>query len=156
ELLADLAEALQETGEFRRAQTVLDELRDEAAAAGDRALQAHAAVLALRVRSQVDSDLTPEDLRQGAEDAIEGPEGGRDERRLAKAWLVLAWAPWLEGRVSVAEEALERAIAHARRADDSRAEAQSLNLYLGTAFWGPLPVPDGIRRCEEILARGPE
>jgi len=35
---------------------------------------------------------------------------------------------------------------------DARAEAQSVNLSIGTAVFGPLPVEAGIRRCEEILA----
>jgi tetratricopeptide (TPR) repeat protein len=48
---------------------------------------------------------------------------------------------------------LERAIDYARRAGDARTEAQSLNLFVGAAFFGPMPIPDAIRVCEEILAQ---
>jgi tetratricopeptide (TPR) repeat protein len=58
--------------------------------------------------------------------------------------------------VVAAEEALERAIEHARRSGDERTEAQSLHLLVGAGFFGPSPVSEAIRRCEEILARLPE
>src|SRR5205085_4666173 len=50
------------------------------------------------------------------------------------------------------EAALHRSIEYARRARDGRTEAQSLNLLVGAAFFGPLPVVDGVALCEAILA----
>jgi tetratricopeptide (TPR) repeat protein len=67
-------------------------------------------------------------------------------------------SPWLAKlrRVAAAEEALRRAIDYARRAGDERTEAQALNLSVGAAFHGPLPVPAAIRRCDQILERPPD
>ena len=79
-----------------------------------------------------------------------------DERRLAKAWELLAWALWLRCQAGATEEALLHAVEHAQRAGDGRTEAQSLNLLLGAVFFGPLPVPEGIHRCQEIVARTAE
>lgn len=50
-----------------------------------------------------------------------------------------------------AERALDAAILHARRAGDERAEASALHLLVGVALFGPTPVEEARRRCEEIL-----
>jgi len=92
----------------------------------------------------------------GAERAVRVFERVGDERRLAKAWELLAWAPWFRCQAAAAEAALLRALEHARRAGDRRTEAQSLNLLIGAAWLGPAPAADGIRRCEEILAEPPQ
>ena len=151
ELLADLGEALRETGEFDRAESVLDEVIRTASAAGDDVLEARAQLIRLRLRLLTDPEVTEEVVRQ-AEPLIETFEQAGDDRLLAKAWELLAWAPWFHCRAAATVDALERAIEHARRAGDARTEAQSLNLSIGAAFFGPMPAPDAIRLCEEILA----
>ena len=150
ELLADLGEALRETGEFDRAESVLDEVIRTASAAGDDVLEARAQVIRLRLRLLTDPEVTEEVVRQ-AEPLIETFEQAGDDRLLAKAWELLAWAPWFHCRAAATVDALERAIEHARRAGDARTEAQSLNLSIGAAFFGPMRAPDAIRLCEEIL-----
>ena len=151
ELLADLGEALRETGEFDRAESVLEEVIRTASAAGDDVLEARAQVIRLRLRLLTDPEVTEEVVRQ-AEPLIETFERAGDDRLLAKAWELLAWAPWFHCRAAATVDALERAIEHARRAGDARTEAQSLNLSIGAAFFGPMPATDAIRLCEEILA----
>ena len=151
ELLADLGEALRETGEFDRAESVLEEVIQTASAAGDDVLEARAQVIRLSLRLLTDPEVTEEVVRQ-AEPLIETFEQAGDDRLLAKAWELLAWAPWFHCRAAATVDALERAIEHARRAGDARTEAQSLNLSIGAAFFGPMPAPDAIRLCEEILA----
>src|SRR5207248_1934788 len=69
----------------------------------------------------------------------------------AKAWELMAWVPWFRCRAGEAEEALKRAIEHARHAGDRRTEAQSLHFLVGTAFFGPKPLDAAISLCEEIL-----
>ena len=114
-------------------------------------LEARAQVIRLRLRLLTDPEVTEEVVRQ-AEPLIETFEEAGDDRLLAKAWELLAWAPWFRCRAAATVDALERAIEHARRAGDARTEAQSLNLSIGAAFFGPMPAPDAIRLCEEILA----
>jgi DNA-binding SARP family transcriptional activator len=151
ELLADLGEALRETGDFERAEAVLDEVIQGASEAGDRVLEARALVIRLRLRLLTDPEVTEEVVRE-AEPLVKTFEEAGDDRLLAKVWELLAWAPWFRCRAASTVEALERAIEHARRAGDARSEAQSLNLSVGAAFFGPMPVPEAIRVCEEILA----
>ncbi len=151
ELLADLGEALRETGEFERAEAVLEEVIQSASASGDDVLEARAEVIRLRLRLLTDPEVTEEVVRR-AEPLIETFEQAGDDRLLAKAWELLAWAPWFRCQASATVEALERALEHARRSGDARTEAQSLNLSVGAAFFGPKPVPEAIRLCEEILA----
>jgi DNA-binding SARP family transcriptional activator len=151
ELLADLAEALRETGDFERADSVLAEVIESASAAEDRVLEARALAIRLRLRLLTDPNMTEEVSREGRALVKTFEEAG-DERLLAKAWELLAWAPWFRCRAAATDEALRRAIDYARRAGDARTEAQSLNLSVGAAFFGPMPVSEAITLCEEILA----
>jgi DNA-binding SARP family transcriptional activator len=152
ELLADLGEALRETGDFERAETALAEVVEAASAAGDRVLEARALLIRLRLRLLTDPAAS-EEVASEARRLVETFEEAGDERLLAKAWELLAWPPWFRCRAAEADEALQRAIGYARRAGDARTEAQSLNLSVGAAFFGPMPVTEAIRVCEEILAQ---
>ena len=153
ELLTELGEVLRETGEFERGEAVLSEAIETAAATRDPAVEAYARLVRVRLRMQIDPDVGPDELSQVAEEAIALFERLSDHRRLGRAWFNFAWAPWVKGRVSLAEKALERAIDAARRAGDERTEAQSVNLFLGAGLFGPTPVTEATRRCEELLAR---
>jgi DNA-binding SARP family transcriptional activator len=151
ELLADLGEALRETGDFERAESVLVEVTEAASAAGDQVLEARAQLIRLRLRMQTDP--ASEDVAAEGALLVETFEEAGDERLLGKAWELLAWPPWFRCQAAAADEALQRAIEYARRAGDARTEAQSLNLSVGAAFFGPMPVPEAIAVCEEILAQ---
>jgi tetratricopeptide (TPR) repeat protein len=128
----------------------------DAAAAGDRRLEAQATVVGLRSQLQTDPKVDTDAVRAEAGRAVAVFETARDDARLAKTWELLAWAPWRHGQVGAAETALRRAIEHARRADDRRTEAQALNLLVGAAVHGPMPVKSGVELCEGILRREDE
>ena len=153
ELLADLADALRELGDFQRAGAVLDDVEALASAAGDRALAANARVIRLRLTMQTKPDFDVDEVSGEIKRAIGVLEERGVDRWLAKAWEVRAWLPFLRCESSEAEEALARVVEHARRTGDGRQEARAVSLLLGTSVFGPLRVPDGIRRCEEILRR---
>jgi DNA-binding SARP family transcriptional activator len=153
ELLTDLGEVLRETGGFERGEAVLSEAIETAGKADDPAVEAYARLVRVRLRMQVDPAVGPDELSRVAEEAIALFERLGDDRRLGRAWFNLAWAPWVKGSVSLAETALRRAIDTARRAGDERTEAQSVNLFLGAGLFGPTPVAEAARRCEELLAR---
>jgi tetratricopeptide (TPR) repeat protein len=155
-LLADLAEALRETGDFGGAEAVLADVRTAAAAAGDENLAAYGLVIGLRLRLQNDPGIKTDELEREATRAIEIFAAHGSEERLGKAWELLAWARWFRGRAAAAEEALQRALQHARAAGDSRTEAQAANLLMGAAFFGPRPAEDAIRLCRATLARPEE
>jgi DNA-binding SARP family transcriptional activator len=152
ELLADLGEALRETGDFERAETVVAEVIEAASEAGDAVLEARGHLIRLRLRLLTESGAS-EDVSEEARRLVETFQEAGDERLLAKAWELLAWVPWFRCRAAATDEALQRAIDYARRAGDARTEAQSLNLSVGAAFFGPMPVAEAIRVCEEIRAQ---
>jgi predicted ATPase/class 3 adenylate cyclase len=152
QLLADLGEALRETGDFDRAENVLAEVIESASAADDRVLEARALLIRLRLRLLTDPAAS-EDVVQEGRQLVETFEEAGDERLLAKAWELLAWAPWFRCRAAATDEALQRALDYSRRSGDARTEALSLNLSIAATFLGPMPVPDATRVCEEILAQ---
>jgi DNA-binding SARP family transcriptional activator len=154
ELLVELGETLRVLGDAG-ADRMLGAAIEAAAALGDAGLEWRARVVRLRVRIQFDPDATTDELDPVATRATEVLEELGDERGLARAWWVRAWIAWLGCRAAEAEQALVRAIEHARRAGDGRTEFQALNLFVGAALFGPLPVRRAIRRCEEVLARVP-
>jgi DNA-binding SARP family transcriptional activator len=151
EVMIDLADALRETGDLRRADEAFREAASAASQLADPVLEAHAEVVGLRLHLQRDPDLDPEHVRQAARRAVEIFEARGDERRLAKAWELLAWNPWFRCRAAEADRAVQRAIKHARRAGDARTEAQGLHLLIGASFFGPIRVDDAIGRCRVIL-----
>ena len=151
ELLVDLGEALRETGDFDGAEGVLAEAAEAAAELGDGGLEAAARLAGLRLRLTTDPEIKPDELLAEAKRAADVFARLGDERRLAKAWELMAWVPWFRCRAGEAEEALQRAIEHARHAGDRRTEAQSLHFLVGTAFFGPKPLDAAISLCEEIL-----
>ena len=79
-----------------------------------------------------------------------------DQLGLAKARRRLAMVYRTRRDIRGMEAELERAIAHARAAGDSREEARSLGLLATAAFLGPTPAAEGIERCSRIRgeARG--
>ena len=151
ELLADLGEAVRESGDYAHAEDILAEAIDTADAVGDRARREYARLVRLRMRVQTDPSLSADDLLDGARGAIDFFEEAGDDRSLGKAWELLAWGRWLRCQAAATEEALQRSLEHSDQAGDTRTSAQSLHLLLGATLFGPLPVPDGIARCEEIL-----
>jgi ATP/maltotriose-dependent transcriptional regulator MalT len=58
------------------------------------------------------------------------------------------------GRYTPAGEALARAIEHARRAGNERLLARSRAALALNSLQGPLPVPQAIAECEQLLAAG--
>ncbi len=69
----------------------------------------------------------------------------------AKAWQVAAGAYARLGRVGRVEEALDRALAAARAADDSRRTTAALAGAPRAALWGPSPVVRASGRCLDVV-----
>ena len=154
ELLADLGEAVRESGDYVRAEAVLADAIESAEAAGERGREEYARLVQLRMRVQTDPALRAADLLAGGKRAIDFFVGLGDDHSLGKAWELVAWGRWIECRAAETEIALHRSLEHARRAGDSRTAAQSLHLLLGATLFGPVRVPDAIARCQGILEEG--
>ncbi|MBI2238917.1 MAG: AAA family ATPase [Actinobacteria bacterium] len=147
DVLPDLGQALSEAGRLAEAERVLEEAVEAARGAGDRSLEARARLVWLG-----SSAGSLEEALDEAERALEVLEELRDDRGLAQAWHKIGLFRFWVGR-SLAEEALERAIEHARAAGDRRTEAESL-VELTILIWqGRIPAAEGLDRCRRILER---
>jgi class 3 adenylate cyclase/tetratricopeptide (TPR) repeat protein len=152
-LLPSLGEALMETGEFAWAEVFLDEAIDNGNVDGDALTSAKAELLLLRLKGQAGtSERWSERLVAAAAPAIPRFEAAADDATLATAWRLLAWAHGTSLRYGRAAEAAERAVDHARRAEDARQRRRAAAQYAVAALHGPTPVPEAIRHCEEIVA----
>jgi class 3 adenylate cyclase len=151
ELLVELADVLVTTGEFTRADGAVAAVA--ALAAGDARLAAHASVARLRMQVAVATDLDADALQAEVRRAIATFAAATDERGLAKAYGLLAALGFLRCRIAEAETAAAEAIGHARLAGDEPTEGWARGMLAQAAFWGPVPVADGIRRCRALLAQ---
>ncbi len=149
-LLAELGEGLIPLARYGEAERAFDEVVAAAAASDDPGLRAYATIGKLELRLETVTDRGPNTIREEAERVLEVLERLGDDQGLAKVWRLVALDDYLQCRIAPAEQELNRAIEHARRAGDERLEALCLYSLAQAAFWSPTPVPDGIRRCEQI------
>ena len=77
-----------------------------------------------------------------------------DHAGLAKAWSRLGTVRWIEMRAGEAAAMIERSIQYARLAADCRIEAEGLGMLSTTALWGPAPVAEALKVCDEDLGAG--
>ena len=77
-------------------------------------------------------------------------EADGDELGQCRALWLRALRAWIEGRCADADEAFTRAAEHARQSGDQAALFEILSWRASSALFGPTPVPDGIRLCDEI------
>jgi class 3 adenylate cyclase/tetratricopeptide (TPR) repeat protein len=151
ELLWEFGVALNRLGDDTRAERVLSEVVELAPASGDPRLAPRARL-----------DLLFAHLHTGATDVIEQiPVEVRtlvpvleelgDDLGLTKAWQLLAARNWLVCEFEATHQPLDRALLHARRAGDRLEETEALAALMWACRWGPTPVEDGIRRCEEVI-----
>ncbi|HTE68707.1 MAG TPA: AAA family ATPase [Actinomycetes bacterium] len=151
-LLTELGEVLTLNVETERAERVLDEALAAADRTGDQGLRAHATLGKLELR--LDSpDRGPDSYRADVQQVLSLLEGLGDQQGQARAWRLLGLDSYLRCLIGRAEDEFQRAVDHARIANDERVEAGNLYALAQSAFWGPTPVAEGIRRCQEIRGR---
>jgi tetratricopeptide (TPR) repeat protein len=150
-LLPDLGEALKDVGEFGRANELLSEAAEGAARLGDRRLDADASVVRQLVRYAAEAGARIDDLLREARSAILVLEEIGDEASLARAWRLVGILHGTAGRYGAAEEAVLRSIQYARIAGDRRQEIRNLPIYAACALYGPAPITDAIRQCEQLI-----
>jgi class 3 adenylate cyclase/tetratricopeptide (TPR) repeat protein len=151
ELLPSLGAALTEAGRLSEADQVLVAAIDCARVNEDERLEAHAIVEQLFLRIQVDTEKAVTEARELGERLRLSFEASEDARGLCKVWRLRALVHWLEGRCLEADAAWERAADYARETGDEHERAEILSWIASSAFIGPIPVREGIRRCESIL-----
>ena len=152
-LAPELGRALVELGEFERADGVLTRAMEDATALGRPELRSLAEMERALLHAYTRPDGELADLERVAERAIDVFGAAGDDAGLAKAWTLRSQASWWRGHMAEMEEVLDRALHHALRAQDERAEAAILSALARGAFLGPRPVPKAIARCEAFLER---
>jgi class 3 adenylate cyclase/tetratricopeptide (TPR) repeat protein len=152
-LMAELGLALTEAGRLSEAEQTLDRAIRQAASRGDREAEARAEVARLSACLQVDTETGAEEIRHRFDQLLGLFESSGDDLGLGRLWRLRALVHWIEARSTDAEAAWERAAEHARRAGDERGWAEALSWLASSAYVGPLPVEEGIARCESIRAQ---
>jgi hypothetical protein len=151
EVAVDLAQALVDAGQFTQLEAVLSEVRRAAVTAGDRRLEARGVLVQLTAQMSTASRGWAERARREAEQIVSLLEELGDDQGLAMAWTLLWDVASLTGRSSV--DALDRALVHAQRASDARQIERCVTKLATEAVYGPLPVTEATRRCEQLIER---
>ena len=155
-VVVDLGIALRERGDLREAESVLGKAVEAAEEAEDAVLAERARIERMSVRTIIDPDLDLDDVLAQAHEAAEIFGQAGDEPGLARAWLLVVEVYWFRLRLADMEDALERALVHARNARDQRKVTEILGSLCRVAQIGPTPADEGIRRCRAILEEEPE
>ena len=158
-LLLDVGEAVADIGELERAESVLTEAVDSALSADDTGIARAAALALLQLRYTTDAHGLQESMGQHenmvelVELEIPDLEAMGNDRALARAFALLTYVHWTGSRFADAAAAAERTISHATAAGDEVTARRFLSSLAICALYGPMPVPQAIATCEEVLRR---
>jgi predicted ATPase len=152
-LLLEAGEAAVDIGEFERAESVLTEAADRARSAGEIGIARAAALARLQLRYTTDAQAAQENVVDLVEQQIPELEAMGDDRALVRAFRLLTYVHWTRARFADAAAAAERTIRHAAAAGDEVTARRFLGSLAISAVHGPMPVPEAIATCEEVLVR---
>ena len=153
EVAFDLSLALTEGGELKRAEEV-----NEAAiaATSDPTLLTRARLQ----RSTLSSLTNYESWLHRADDELKGlleeAVASGDELAQVRALHLLAVYKWDVLKTAEVQELLERALPLARKLQDRVEEGKIEGFLAAAAFWGPMPVDEGVELCNSIRASRPD
>ncbi|MDX6539367.1 MAG: hypothetical protein QOI71_977, partial [Gaiellales bacterium] len=151
EMGLELGSALFAAGELERSEAVLSDVIERARAVGGERTERHAWLVRgmLRVFNRPEQIDVAEALRE-TEASLAMLRAAGDELALTHAMLFLT-ALYACSSVVSQQEAAERALEHARRADSRVDEAWSLSVIAFTLCDSPTPTDEGVRICERLL-----
>jgi tetratricopeptide (TPR) repeat protein len=158
-LLLDAGEAAVDIGELERAESIMTEAVDRALSADETGIARAAALALLQLRYTTDAHAVQESIgRQESmvelvEQEIPELEAMGNDLALVRAFRLLAAVHGTGGRFADAAAAMERAIRHATVAGDEVTARRFLGSLAISALYGPMPVPEAIATCKEVLAR---
>jgi class 3 adenylate cyclase len=153
QLLPDLAEALSSVGELARADEVLTEAAERAAAAEDIRTSWRAQLQWTWLRFQTDPSVEVAGVLNDAMAVVAEFERVHDDRALAHAWHLIAWVHMTYGRLPALAEALRRGRQHAQAASDAMTEEDLAVIALLVGPTGPFPIRRVISDAEAEMAR---
>lgn len=152
-VLRNLAQALAHHGRFEEADRFLTEAIEGAETTGDRSVVELSKLDLAFVRLQFNPDDTLARLVQETDAAyVRLTEAGNHEG-LAAVWRLRAELHFMSCAYGATTAALEKALKHARLADDAHEEA-AITIWLASCLaLGPTPVVDAIETCGDLLKR---
>jgi predicted ATPase/class 3 adenylate cyclase len=151
-LLPDLACAFEEANRSGEADALWAGAVDAARILSDDRLLAHALIQRWRWRLVRSEDV--EEALHDAQWAMRVFEAAGDDRGLARVWRLRGSIAWVwKQQAAGEEEAVEHALAHARRAGDAYEEYDCFGSLARTLVRGPTPAQAGIDRCVELLGQ---
>jgi len=148
-LLWQLSAALWAAGELERAELALSEAMSAAIAASDLRLEWYAR-LDQSARQRLVAAGEEHDLDRVAREAVEVFEQLGDDEGLARAWRGLARVACGRCSFATAEEAAERALAHASAAGNANEAAGIVDLLCTALLYGPSDAKAASDRCAEL------
>ncbi|MGE5459821.1 MAG: ATP-binding protein, partial [Solirubrobacterales bacterium] len=154
ELLPELGAVLTETGAWQEAMAVLSEAVELATALGHRRSEALAIVRLLFIHLHAGRFASNDEAVPALDRAVAIFEELGDDGGLVEGWVLRASIEFWTGRADRAVMAVDRAIEHARRANDLRREAAALRTRSFWQVWGPAPA-DEVAGILEGLMGGP-
>ena len=150
-VMLDLGRSHLETGDFARAEEVLDEAGESAAAHDDRALVARVLLERSHVRFLIERRASIAEYLGETRRAITALEDAGDDEGLARAWWVVGEMWWIRCEFAAAEDALTQSLAHAERAGAQQDLSRSRTYLALAAIDGPTPLEDALGRCHAML-----
>jgi class 3 adenylate cyclase/tetratricopeptide (TPR) repeat protein len=153
EVAVTLGEVLLLAGDAERAEAVLATARSAAVAAGSRRLEARIRTMTLPVQLVTRPERWAERARRELDQVTETLQALDDERGLEMAWAVRGLVAGSQCQLAECDAANRQALHWARRAGDTRREHMDLQAAVATLPFGPVPVFEGLRRCDEVAGR---
>jgi class 3 adenylate cyclase/tetratricopeptide (TPR) repeat protein len=139
-------------GELERAGALLPLVIDAAREAGDVGVLARARLAHNSLRVRVDPEATVEDELAEAIRIASELEGSDELAALATAHAEIGTCKFQLGRAGEGERDLERAFEIALRAGNHALMRDAMGARLRPAGWGPMPAPEAVALCKELLA----
>ena len=150
--LVDLSLALDLSGRYDDEAERLEEAAAAAQAAGDRRVASLAAIRKVALSARLSS--SPFETLLGELRAmLPDLEEAGDHRVLGEAWENVGLLRYWLGRLTEAEQALERAVDHAGASADGRGEVTRLGSLTSVITNGPTPVEEAIARLPLLFER---
>jgi class 3 adenylate cyclase/tetratricopeptide (TPR) repeat protein len=149
--LLELTVALRDLGDLARAEAVIGEAKEVAAAVGHARLEARAELERALLRVYTGPGSNTDEMLLLVERVLPVLEQTADDEGLAKAWYVVGAVHWTHCRAASMEQVLERAHAHARRSGSVRELGFVLNALGRCILVGPTPVDLARERCAGLL-----
>ena len=147
-------EALGEMGAFADAAGVLASAAEQAGRGGDAALQVTARVVERMWRFLADPEgADAAQVAAGTAAAIAELERREAHAGLARAWKLMMYVRFVEGRFGPAEECVSNALRHAELAGEHVYAVRLLSALASCLVYSATPAEEALARCEEIRRR---